>query len=377
MKRISKKLVSILLSFIIVLSCSTLAFATDANDIANNDHSMQLFSECCPTEAMNYAQNAFPRLLQCANESGCISTTRGAFLGTPFTISFSESSNPVYYFPIICNNSFVGTFRVYLESTQDLNSASPAYTGIVSPFLGNELNYLAAHYSSFGSILIYSDNGNIMAKVGNSSLLLSRNKEEDSTYGSQEIISTDSLITISPYIPTTQTIHISEPMRPSASYLSLSIIETQDGNNWCGAYSTAIILRYLEGSTTSPTASGLMSLVYRRPSASDTFSINNTCSVAQMYGYDPTYVVSTLNSTIVFGQIEDGKPIYVNARRYDSTEEEYKYHAIVIRGYSRNDDAYSIWNPWNEYYETMDMITKEYVASTTRTYTWYSSVYDW
>ena len=226
-------------------------------------------------------------------------------------------------------------------------------------------------------ILLYVDNGNIMAQIGESSIILLPNAEGMLPCKKNVIFDSKSLIVISPDVPISSEVYYIDTTRSSSAYLGLSIIETQGNNSWCAAYATAIILRYLESSTTTPTAYGLMTLFYRNPAATDPFETSYVLSAAQFYGYSPVYVGNSLNSSVVFNQIDSGKPIFINSRRYDNVNGEYHYHALVLRGYSRNSDAYSIWNPWNNYYETMDMITKQYVASSTRIYTWYSSVYDW
>ncbi len=367
-----------LLKFITLCVVIALLFPCYAQAVTPNESRTKLsvYTDPCPDEVLNYAKSAYQRLLMSAILDGTVSATGTCSLGTPFTIANSESESPVYYFPIINREKTIATFRVYLDLECTLDSGVSTYTGILSPFLAEELNALSERELS-APVLIYADNGNIRVKVGNSCETIIPSNDASVPNSTLTVDSVAQLHTVNPSMAI-DTREFVQPRASSQAALTLSIIETQGNDSWCGAYSTAIILRYLLGSSTTPTARTLMEYVHGEDvENSDAFSVPNTLAAGVRYGFSPTEVIRPLSATEVFAQIDACKPIYVNARRYDSSVSMYKYHAIVVRGYNRVYDTFSIWNPWHSYYETMDLNTKQYVASSTITYTWYATVYDW
>ncbi len=369
--------------WIILLSCAAAAVLFSfASVYANGDDDqssgiLSVYSEECPEDVLAYARRRFPAFLESVvQDSASDYVGRGAYLGTPFTMVGAGQDNKVYTFPVVYRDKFAATFCVCRIGVSEAGEYSHA--GTLSGEFSDALNDLQRSHSDSGTILLYCDNGNCYAKAGDEIIFLLPDMEGRAPRGiDPESIDVSSLICVEPKTPLLTPSEANVPMRPSSAYLNLSIIETQGNDSWCGAYSTAAILRYLDGSSTVPTAGGLMSLIYRHPQSTHAFSINNTLSVAQAYGYNPTYEENSLNSGIVINQIDNNKPIYANIRRYDSDEDIYYYHAVVVRGYNRNTDTYSIWNPWYSRYYSMDMINKTYVTTSGLTYTWYSSVYDW
>lgn len=382
-----QKLLVKIVALILVVATGLLTTGFAGGGVQNIDSEtlapeLILYSEECPAGVKEYATEAYIRLVQGAVESGSLVLSGDVSLGSPFTIYGSESNSTVYYFPIINNNSVVATFRVYMDEvqTEASESNSPIYTGILSKHLADELNTLQAETTQETPVLIYADNGNIMVRIGNKCNLLvpasSGDLPESIETGVGE--AEENLQTISVYnaLNTTQVSAI-QTLSDTAAVLNLSIIETQHNNSWCGAYATATIIRYLRGSSTSPKAQDLMEMFYDVPCSSDSLSIDDVLEVGESYGYSPVFVNSTLNSTQVFNQIDAKKPIYASLRRYVDAEVGYAYHAVVLCGYNKRTDTYSIWNPWDDGYETMDMTSKQYVASSTRTYTWCRTIYDW
>ncbi|MDD6276651.1 MAG: C47 family peptidase [Clostridia bacterium] len=369
MRKIFIRLISVLLSFVMFASAIPVFAETESPRL-------QFYTESCPSEAMEYAESSYVRMIRGAVELDSFDVSGNIYLGTPFVISTTtQGENDVYYFPLINNDSFIGTFRIY----QDTDNDEESYSGIVSRYLSDELNFLNANYADSQPIFLYEDNYNIMAKIGNDTILLHPSEMGTSPIGVNVGTVRFAMKIVTPMVsnlPVVNVDSVGQTRSPSAG-LSLSIIETQGNNNWCAAYATAIIIRYLTGNTKSPTAAGLMSIFYRNPTSSDTFPKEYVIKYAQSRGYNPITSNSSLGSTAVFAQIDALKPIYISAKGYNSSTRKYSYHALVLRGYSRTNDTYSIWNPWHNYYETMDMIKKTYKATSVLTYTWNSTIYNW
>lgn len=360
------------LTFLLAIVFSATAWAAENN--MNEDVGLVLYSQACPLEAEEYAQEAYVRLIQSAVDDGSLVVTGNVSLGTPFTILESQSDHPVYYFPIISNNRFIATLRVYIDGVLTEESGETIYTGILSEYLASELNELYKESNGNSTIFLYVDNGNIMAQTENSmELLIPSVKGNLPTNLQINILPTDiQAVSINDVIDSIKVSNI-QPMSSSSANLNLSIIETQGNNSWCAAYTTAAIIRYLNGSKETPTAKELMNMTHNNPTANNSMSPSEVLEVAQSYGFDPIYKENTLGSSTVFAQIDAYKPLYVGVKSNISSTG----HAMVLRGYNKNTDTYSVWNPWYTYYETMDMITKEYVAASTETFTWYRTIYDW
>ena len=137
MRNMIKKLFVSVFVIVILTMSAVPAWASDIGnfDLSKMEKNIKLRSDGCPNEALSYALSAFPRLLESAIESGSVYAKEGVSLGTPFTIQLSESTTPVYYFPIVSGGTFIGTFRVYQDSMSDQECISPVYTGIISPHI--------------------------------------------------------------------------------------------------------------------------------------------------------------------------------------------------------------------------------------------------
>ena len=392
-----RKVLALFLALVTMLTLIPLALGNESEVIEANSNELKLYSEICTPDIEAYATNEYMRFLVAASDNGSLDVPDVVSLGTPFTIAFSQSDTDVYYFPILADGSVIATFRVYIDRILSRNGNGNVYVGTLSPYFAKELNDLSENEQT-SPVLIFADGRKIMAYENNQiislmtygfddeEIVISQNQNSRSSIEDTAISrSMSELIDYMRYAP------ILSPFEEIASLdfiafqsefpatratvnLSLSIIETQGAVNWCGAYATAIIIRYLNDSSTAPTALGLMELVYRRPVASDSFSTANTTTVASFYGYSPTLVSSSIGSQTAFGEIGAGRPIYWIG---DDKSNPSSRHAMVIRGYNTTTDTYSIWNPWYSYYETMDMITKTYVTGSSRTYAWTATMYGW
>lgn len=191
---------------------------------------LQLYTEDCPKEAVDYVEASYVRMITGAVALDSFYVNGNIYLGTPFVIaSTTQNESDVYYFPLIHNGLFIGTFRVYREMDEDEIS----YAGIVSQYLADELNYLNTNYADSQPILLYEDNYNIMAKIGNETMVLHPSEmgtiPDGVNVGAMRCVMKIATPLVST-LPAVSVGSVQQARSPSAG-LSLSIIETQGNNN--------------------------------------------------------------------------------------------------------------------------------------------------
>lgn len=368
-----KKTLIKMVCLIVVLSLSfTCLFygnaVTSYTDLVVEDKGFVLYSQTCPDEVVDYAVDSYERFVRTSIESGSISSQNTISLGTPFSVFSSDADTDVYYFPIVGDKDFVGTFRVFYDNV------SQKYTGIMSPALAEELNGLYMSSKNNDSYIIYAKDEKSVVIEKNADLIQSNTFlstiQTNQTYTLHKINPLNLISTIE--------INAGQPNYyvGNSNYLNLNIVETQGDRSWCAAYATATIIRYLEGNERTPVARDIMELFYDSPTNTDSITESNVLQAAQEYGYSPTRITTTLGSTAAFTEIYNRRPVYMRLRR--TADDGYVYHAIVLRGYNKTSNIYSIWNPWYEYFENIDIASKQYTPTTSsRVYTWVGTTYDW
>lgn len=345
----------IALSLVISLSTSTTTYASTVNHLF-------VYSQDCPTAAVEFAKNNFLPFLTASIEGGAIQVGDIIQLGSPFTIQAQYLDTIVYYFPIISDGAIVATFRVYEDAS------AKSYVGIMSKFLADELSSLNTNSSV--PALLFIDEGNIMVNIGGMVDVLI--DDPNGTIPSEQKISPIGLCTVNPLTPL-DTISSSELSSPFAisKYLNLDLIEQQGNEEWCAAYASSAIIRYVNG-TTTPKALDVMKMFYLNPKPENMLSVYEVLNAGRLNGLNPLYTSSRVSA---IPEIDYYRPVFIRCQRTTNTGNK-KYHALVIRGYNISSNVYSIWNPWNDYYETMSMSTNQYITGD-RTYTWIETVYNW
>jgi len=372
-----KKILSVLLAIAFVFSMPSYL---SAECYSHNDLNLYVYSEQCSRAVNDYAKDNYMRFVSSAVESGDIVVGNEVYLGSPFTIYNNPSPERVYFFPISSNNKIIGTLRVYKDfAVNSLSELANNYTAVFSTFLAEELNQLLYSGELESPMLIYNDNGNIMAYIGGNRFVLVPNTFDvlDANPHNIELpnCGTNKMWTVSnafSYLSYDDSLSFSR----SSGYVTINVVELQGNDNWCAAYSTATIIRALQGNTSTPTAYMLMSMFYSAPQSSDYFHDAYVLSAANYYGYYPTFIANTLTINSVSSQINAGKPIYLTCSDY-SGNNYIGHHAIVLRGYSTDNNTYSVWNPWYPNNEYMNMLTHSYVAGNGRTLTWIETIYNW
>ncbi len=350
---------AVMLTLAMAVHLSSMCFANTVEE--SQMGSVYIYSEECSIGIMDYALNSYARLAKGYIDGNSLNDVQMISLGNPFTIENTNNPGVVYYFPLRSERRVFATLCVYTDFGQSNSSESPIYTGFVSEFMVEELNALSLQNKPLYIRLRHSDDG-----------LEAENATTCST--------TEVCVNISSQLAaTTYEESQVEVKTLYRKYLALSIIETQGGNNWCSPYSCAAILRFLNGSTTTPTAWSLLNLVYDNPTAQSNFNVNEVFYVAHYYGYYPTRFVGKLSDSLIKTDIDNNRPIFVALSTYDNdTETKGSNHAMVLRGYDDFIGVYSFWNPWYSTYVSMDQSsTQIYDANANCTFTWNDCFYDW
>ena len=359
---------------VIILTAFTILSATTALSVntIQSVSSLTLYSLECPAEARAYAESTFSRFLDSAAEDGSVTVGDQASLGTPFTILAEWPE--VYYFPIVSYDAVIATYRVFKDIATDV------YTGILSVYLAKELNALSdtadslAASKSENTVFLYNDNGNIMAQINGNAFMLTPdprgNLPELTSFDIQGYdVQKVKPLNLTATIDTTLLIQ----RVPNSYYIvTTSIVETQGSNSWCGAYVTAYCIRAAKSYASTPKATTLMSIAYPNGYTTyDPFDTSDSVYAAKYhYSLYPTHATSSLSVSTVHNQICVDKPVYMYIYNPDGV------HAAAIRGYNAVNDTYSIWNPWNNYFETISNSSTTF-NSCGYTYSWTESIYNW
>jgi len=142
-----KKLLTILTALSLLYSSG--AYATTYSP---SEEQFSVYSQECPSAAIEFAENNYVPFLVASVESGAFRVGDTIQLGSPFTIQSECLDSTVYYFPIISDGTVVATFRVYQDTTTN------SYCGIMSQYLVKELSALSMDSSS--PALLFLDAGN-------------------------------------------------------------------------------------------------------------------------------------------------------------------------------------------------------------------------
>ena len=116
---------------------------------------------------------------------------------------------------------------------------------------------------------------------------------------------------------------------------------------------------------------------YTNPTSNDSIGEAEVLEYAHLRGLWPTYYTGTLTNSALINQIVNNCPVYLRMQRTDNNNVKH-YHAIVLRGYNNYSNTWSVWNPWDNFYDSFAMGGVYVPASnTSRTYYYYQTIYNW
>ena len=353
------------------------------------------YTQECPKAMLEYAFDNFGRSLSNAlSNRTLVLKEPDVYLGHPFSI-YSHTEKPdAFYFPVYNAGELVMVYTIGYDFYNMDRTGQICYTDNLSKVWVKELSEIFNKANEKTPLLFYRDNDNhTMVQVNQERLFLARcpGTITDPDYSDPEIpenlltpvIISDALFTFHApdkieysSVITTQNMTSSNAGLNSvysSITLSLPIIETQGSNNWCAAYVTAAIIRFRNGSITTPTSIDIMHQIYAAPTPYDSLTGAQVLQASANYGFHPSYTGSTLASSIVQTQINNARPIFIGTvSAYAGV-----LHAMALCGYNTSTNKYTVWNPYVSNYDQMDMSTKQ-VYSGGYSYTWSAgTIYGW
>lgn len=338
----------------------------------------------CPKEYYDYVDGNIERFVLSANFSNDL---EGIIrIGSPF--SFLNDGSDIFYFPILCNDNVIYTFRVFKNSDGKCS-------GVLGEMFVEEFNKLIGT-SINNPLSIYMEGSDIVAYINDEKNVIysyPKGTEDDSykiyseTSKSYEIVDIKrecNNVNFSLNIKDIASKTTNELNKnasngtPAFLYLGVKsdIIETQGSQEWCAAFATAFIIRHIKGSNDNTLAKDVMNKFYDNPSYLDTITESQVIEYANYRSVYPTRKTSTLSNSLLINEIYNGRMVYLRMYRLENSEK--KYHAVVLRGYNSSLKTWSIWNPWYKWFETFEM-DGSYTPSnyTSREYYYFQTTYNW
>lgn len=321
---------------------------------------MYLLSESVPEGAIKYCQDNIYKFLSSYQYEYQVDTSNFKY-ANPFVLRNDESKVDMYYFPIINNGYIVATFRVVMEGDK--------YIGFLSEGLAKELNALSAKTSLESPAKIEVNNGNIIAKLDGEIEVLQEDPTGKSIKISKKSNSKNSIKIVNCLDTSKSEIKRIPIGKSPYKYLNTTIRETQGQTEWCAGYVTAYIVNYSKGISIG--ARNVIGYFYPSLPANQSISRSQVMEYAWSSQYLNTwYQGSPLSYSNVMEQININRPIYLGCSVSTGGN-----HALALRGYTPYN--YSIWNPWYNYHETMDINSNVYVAGNGARLTWNVTIAGW
>lgn len=367
-----KRTIALILSVIMTINFGIIAFAEDTEDVSKGTY---LLSEEVPVAAINHVQSSLRKLL------GDILAVSEVTVSEPFKVF--RAQNNLYYFVVYADGKMVGTYRVF--ETED------GYSGVFSEDtqILNGLMQLSNFTTANNPAKIVSgDHHDMYAIVNNDIYTIVEDPFGDST-DFQTLLTQPASYAANSVVDISNTIEVdfsnqSVRTTPAQAYIQLDLLETQTTLPWCTAYSTASILRYKTGHALAAiNVNILMRFAYPGKSDSElatlTFSVDNAIAYAHRYGIYPTYVLHRRAYSAIASDIFAGNPVMFVFDNLSTGKS--LTHVMVCRGYYDNhgDSYYSVWNPWNTYYERIYTSDNIYYISSSgeARYKWAATAYGW
>lgn len=367
--RIFKRGLASLLAFALVFVMGVIpASASESATTETTFSGFYLLTTTVPEDATSYAVNNVSRFLLARSEIDNFDLN-SVTMGTPFTIGKENTADTdVYYFPIISNNQVIYTFRVYVSGNE--------YTGILSPYMAEQLNDYMNATTPSDPLHIYMESGKVMAALSDSVEIL---EESHAGYEPSLNIVTASVdytdLEVTNILTNIAFVESPVTIASASKDLTLDMKEQQGSQQWCAAFAMAAILRY-KGSS-SVTAEGIVKYFYPKSSDLENESVSRDQleTYAKSLGYsNTTQSSSTLSNSTVVSEIgSNSTPIYAGCAGSGSYSK--ARHALVICGYNNTSSTYTVWNPWYTYTETMDQSTKTYIVNSSSSFTWDCTIY--
>lgn len=366
-----KKIMSFLLALTILLSASTVAFASTASKQSPID-GFYISCEEIPKDVYIHIQESIAGITSDLYEAQKI------LVSNPFKL-FNPSFD-LYYSLIYNNGKIVGTYRVF--------EIDGRYTGIFSdnPELIEGFERVSSFTNSENPAKIISgEYDDIYALIGFDIYPIFSDPSGNES-DSLAILTSAATRASTQVLDITEGIAIEQPQtrsNPSSKFLQIGWAETQGSLPWCMAYVTASIMRYkTDNDVNTISAQSVMEWAYPNLTQaqlnSTSLSTSKADEFANTYNIDPVYTASRRTYSQIVSEIKADNPVAFICDNLNTGTK--KSHAFVCRGYNDNsgNPFYSVWNPWYTKFERIYTSDNTYVntAGTAR-YLWSATMYDW
>ena len=389
-----RKFICIFLSIAMVFTCMIFSSSAQSTDNVQlqpmpTDTSLYISTEACPDAYITYVNQNVHRFIDSVSFT---ELTPGDTLtvGAPF--AFSNEGSDIYYFPILRGSEILYTFRVFPVGDGE-------YSGILGRSFVDELNALAATTSAATPLRMVMEGDTVAAYVGNTRSVIF--EYPDGTIQNDTVAATATTVVSNSHIVveatktnadisyqyTVPNASVSGVIDPNTymRYLDINIgYEVQGGNQWCCAYVTAIILRYVLRPGDLTDATEIMEYFYGSGLTVDKkLSRDEAIEYANTKGVYPTQYNGTLSISALINEIDHDRPVYYamqcdNEVCKESEDDSGHAHAFCLYGYHLNYQTWGIWNPWESEGETLPWGGEYAVANSTHcSYAYYGTIYNW
>ncbi len=330
---------------------------------------------------MSYVEGNLHRHILSAVNTGMIENYGRISVGDGFTIFDEHGNDGVYTFPVYDDEELILVFSVWEDNGVFRGSLSRGITKELRVLLSRNdfeghLFYLkrklVAVTTKGEEIQLSSIDESITRKTGNSSYNFSK---------SNIVLPSGTFVDISPI--KTKGINIEENMGSkryiSDIYLNTRINETQSGVPWCSAFATSMVMRYKSLIPNDTSAEDIMLATHPYPYSEDlenqVLHYSEIIAYANEKGSYPSIKFYKLPDSYVMERIRYNGPVYISGPELNVDNP--PYHAFVIRGFSSLNETYSIWNPWNNFYISMDQGVTTIPTGYSRKFKWTRTIYNW
>ncbi len=363
-----KRLISIMLVIVMICSLFTFAYANEA--IKKNDKNYYVETGYIPDDVIEYAKNSIGNMLMRKYDSNSIK------LLYPFKLFNCEID--LYYFMVYFNDEIIGSYRVF--------NLDGEYNGIFSEagtFEKNILNAFSKSSAEHPAKILRGQYKDMYSVVNNKVYTIIDDIEGKFTETSylQQKSSEIKLENLNKMLYT-MNINVCETQeyRPY-KWLQLDLSETQGSDSWCSAYCAASIIRFIKGLNLSQcSAKILMEWTYPGLPLNElkklAFPRNKVLEYSKLKGLNPVLTSGRVSTNYVQTQINKDIPLCFIITQDESNGEIFR-HTIVCRGYYDTGEQinFSVWNPWNTTYETLNGKNFRYVDKYGDWYTWDETIH--
>lgn len=366
-----KKIVSLLLAVMLILSIGIVTFA-NSSQITNNG--FYVVKGDVPDDVYTHIQGSIVGIVSDLYEINQISVS------APFQLFYA--ANELYYSLVYSDNEIVGTYRCFeidgrytgvFSENSEIIEGFEKVSLLTSP--DRPAKIIAGEYNDIYAIIGSSTYTILSDPSGNETSLMTIQSRFSRSMSTQ-------IVDLTEGISLEQT-NVFNRSTPSSKFLQIGWKETQGSLPWCMAYVTASIMRY-KTNLGIDEISAQSVMEWAHPTLSQTeledegLDTAEADAFANTYNIDPVHTSSRRTYAQIVNEIKADNPVAFICDNLNTGAK--RTHAFVCRGYNDNsgNPYYSVWNPWYPKFERVYASDNTYVnESGSARYLWASTMYSW